>query len=406
MVVVLVATPRLFRCHQCLCFQSFTTHPPRFTTQSQSLSSSCPCAHSFCHSLTHSQATPPHTHTHAWWLVHFGAWCVCVCPRCWLWPRLARHSHVHPLLVPHTTPLLLLLLLLLVVDVVVAAWVLWRVWPLGPLTGCAGAVHSRFTHTHTHGVMGTWWWWLCVWCGCHHHCAPFPPTTTTVCAAPPCPLCVCVSGGTTHSRPLWCHPRWCECVSERRGHHTHHPRCRPMCPLSPLTRHATPATLSQMPRLTSLTHMACFVWLLPSTHTHTHWLADCPHALHTPPPLGVRVLIHLLSSATHTHTHTGRTGVAHAWVVAGVVTTTTPLVPHHHTHTQRDWWCGPWWCLVVRVCPVCASHATITLAFPPTTTTNALVPPPPSLTHGTWCMHHCHTHTPHAPPHTPRRAVC
>ena len=152
LVVVLVATPRLFRCHQCLCFQSFTTHPPRFTTQSQSLSSSCPCAHSFCHSLTHSQATPPrHTHTHAWWLVHFGAWCVCVCPRCWLWPRLARHSHVHPLLVPHTTPLLLLLLLLvlLLVDVVVAAWVLWREWPLGPLTGCAGAVHSRFTHTHT-----------------------------------------------------------------------------------------------------------------------------------------------------------------------------------------------------------------------------------------------------------------
>ena len=27
------------------------------------------------HSLTHSQATPPR-HTHTWWLVHFGAWCV------------------------------------------------------------------------------------------------------------------------------------------------------------------------------------------------------------------------------------------------------------------------------------------------------------------------------------------
>ena len=29
---------------------------------------------------THTQAwhtTTPHTHTHAWWLVHFGAWCVC-----------------------------------------------------------------------------------------------------------------------------------------------------------------------------------------------------------------------------------------------------------------------------------------------------------------------------------------
>ena len=165
-----------------MCFQSFTTHPPRFTTQSQSLSSSCPCAHSFCHSLTHT-AKPHHhaTHTHT-----RGGWCtlvpgVCVCPRCWLWPRLARHSHVHPLLVPHTTPLLLLLLLLVVVDVVVAAWVLWRVWPLGPLTGCAGAVHSRFTHTH--GVMGTWWWWLCVvWlppplCAFptnHHHCVRCP----------------------------------------------------------------------------------------------------------------------------------------------------------------------------------------------------------------------------------------
>ena len=141
----------------------------------------------------------------------------------------------------------------------------------------------------------------------------------------------------------------------------------------------------------------------PPIHSHSHWLADCPHALHTPPPLGVHVLIHLLSSATLTHT--GRTGVAHAWVVAGVVTT-TPLVPHHHTHTQRDW-CGPWWCLVVRVCPVCASHATITLAFPPTTT-NALVPPPPSHTHthGTWCMHHCHSHTRHMHHHTHQGVLC
>ena len=97
-----------------------------------------------------------------------------------------------------------------------------------------------------------------------------------------------------------------------------------------------------------------------------------------------------------------------------------PLCPTiTHTHTQRDWWCGPWWCLVVRVCPVCASHATITLAFPPTTTTNALVPPPPSHTHTglgacttathTRHMHHhthqgvlCVDHTmPHPPPPTP-----
>lgn len=173
-----------------------------------------------------------------------------------------------------------------------------------------------------------------------------------------------------------------------------------MCPLSPLTRHATPATLSQMPRLTSLTHMACFVWLLPSTHTHTGWLTA-----HTPSTHHHHWVCVCSSTCSHPpHTHTGRTGVAHAWVVAGVVTTTTPLVPHHHTHTQRDWWCGPWWCLVVRVCPVCASHATITLAFPPTTTTNALVPPPPSHTHGTWCMHHCHTHATCTTTHT--KACC
>lgn len=191
LVVVLVATPRLFRCHQCLCFQSFTTHPPRFTTQSQSLSSSCPCAHSFCHSLTHSQATPPrHSHTR---VVAGALWClVCVCVP----TVLAVAAPGSPLTRPptpcaphHTTPPLAAAAGggggcgggSVGVVACVATWSThWLCWccPL-PI------------HTHTHGVMGTWWWWLCVWCGCHHHCAPFPPTTTTVCAAPPCPLCVC-----------------------------------------------------------------------------------------------------------------------------------------------------------------------------------------------------------------------
>ena len=156
--------------------------------------------------------------------------------------------------------------------------------------------------------------------------------------------------------------------------------------------------------LHSHTHMACFVWLLPSTHSH--WLADCPHALHTPPPLGVRVLIHLLSSTTHTHT--GRTGVAHAWVVAGVVTTTTPLVPHHHTHTHTAGLVV--WAMVVlggvRVPCVCLPrhHHTRLPSHHHHQRSCAIT----ALTHShrTWCMHHCHTHTPHAPPHTPRRAVC
>ena len=239
-------------------------------------------------------------------------------------------------------------------------------------------------------------------------------TTTVRLSHQPPPLCAlprpvrCVSECEWwhHAQPPTVVPPTLVCVSERRGHHTHHPRCRPMCPLSRLTRHATPATLSQMPRLTSLTHTHGVLCVAPPIHSHTHtgWLTA--HTPSTHHHHWVCVCSSTCSHPPHTQTHTGRTGVAHAWVVAGVVTTTTPLVPHHHTHTQRDWWCGPWWCLVVRVCPVCASHATITLAFPPTTTTNTLVPPLPSHTHGTWCMHHCHTHTPHAPPHTPRRAVC
>ena len=139
--------------------------------------------------------------------------------------------------------------------------------------------------------------------------------------------------------------------------------------------------------------MACFVWLLSSTHTHTGWLtAHTPSTHHhhwvcvcsstcSHPPL------------THTHTHTGRTGVAHAWVVAGVVTTTTPLVPHHHTHTHSGTGGvghgGAWWC----ACALCV---------PPTPPSHSpsLPPPPPTLL----CHHRPHTHTRdlvHAPlPHT------
>ena len=78
-VVVLPPTPRLCWCHQCLCFVCFTTHPPRFTTQSQSLWSwSCPCPHSFSHSHTHTGMAHHHaTHTR---VVAGALWClVCVC---------------------------------------------------------------------------------------------------------------------------------------------------------------------------------------------------------------------------------------------------------------------------------------------------------------------------------------
>ena len=144
----------------------------------------------------------------------------------------------------------------------------------------------------------------------------------------------------------------------------------------------------------------------PPIHTHTHWLADCPHALHTPPPLGVRVLIHLLSSATHTHgTHRRGPCMGGCWCGHHHH---APCAPPSHTHTHSGTGGvghgGAWWC----ACALCV---------PPTPPSHSpsLPPPPPTLlchhrphthTHGTWCMHHCHTHTPHAPPHTPRRAVC
>ena len=260
-------------------------------------------------------------------------------------------------------------------------------------------------HTHTRGdghvvvVVAVCVVWLppplCAFPTNHHHCVRCPALSA-----------VCVSGGTTHTRPLWCHPRCCVCVSERRGHHTHHPRCRPMCPLSPLTRHATPATLSQMPRLTSLTHMACFVWLLPSTHTHTGWLTA-----HTPSTHHHHWVCVCSSTCSHpplTHTHTGRTGVAHAWVVAGVVTTTTPLVPHHHTHTHTAGLVV--WAMVVlggaRVPCVCLPRHHHTRL--PSHHHHQRSCATTALTHTRDLVHAPlpHTHTPHAPPHTPRRAVC
>lgn len=200
--------------HACLGATSACAFSPSPPTHHASPPSPSPClllVHVPTPFATHSHTQPSHTttpHTHAWWLVHFGAWCVCV-------PTvLAVAAPGSPLTRPptpcaphHTTPPLAAAGGggcgggSVGVVACVATWSThWLCWccPL-PI------------HTHTHGVMGTWWWWLCVWCGCHHHCAPFPPTTTTVCAAPPCPLCVSVSGGTTHTRPLWCHPRWCVC---------------------------------------------------------------------------------------------------------------------------------------------------------------------------------------------------
>lgn len=251
-------------------------HPPRLWCQwCQSLWCWCPCPHPFSHSHTQAwHTTTPHTHTR---LVAGPLWslvCVCVWARCWLSPRLARHSHHHPLLLPHSTPPVLLLLLLVVVDVVVAAWVLWRVWPLGPLTGCAGAVHSPI-HTHTHTG-----WWARGGGGCV--CGVAATTTVRHSHQPP-PLCplprpvrcvrVRVSGGTRHSGALWWHARWC--VAERAPCPPHPPPT-----LSTLVRSLS----SRSPSLTSHTHT--HKWHA-SRHTHT-WRGLCG-STHAPQPVSTRL---------------------------------------------------------------------------------------------------------------------
>lgn len=234
--------------------------------------------------LTHTQAwhtTTPHTHTHGWWLVHFGPWCVCVC----VGTVLAVAAPGSPLTPPptpsaplHSTSPLAAAAAAgggggcgggsVGVVACVATWSThWLCW-------CCPLPHPH-THTHTHGVVGTWWWWLCVWCGCHHHCAPFPPTTTTVSAAPPCPLCVRVSvcGGTTHSGALWWHARWC--VAERAPCPPHPPPT-----LSTLVRSLS----SRSPSLTSHTHT--HKWHA-SRHTHT-WRGLCG-STHAPQPVSTRL---------------------------------------------------------------------------------------------------------------------
>ena len=390
LVVVLVATPRLFRCHQCLCFQSFTTHPPRFTTQSQSLSSSCPCAHSFCHSLTHthSQATPPrHTHTH---VVAGALWClVCVCVP----TVLAVAAPGSPLTRPptpcaphHTTPPLAAGGCgggSVGVVACVATWSThWLCWccPL-PI------------HTHTRGdghvvVVAVCVVWLppplCAFPTNHHHCVRCP-ALSAVCewwhhahpptVVPPTLVCACVSVSgvattpTTHAVV----PCALSLLSLAMPHLPHSHKCH-----ASLHSHTWRALCGSSHPLTH-THTGCLTAHTPSTHHH-HWVCVCSSTCSHPP-----------------HTHTGRTGVAHAWVVAGVVTTTTPLVPHHHTHTHSGTGGvghgGAWWC----ACALCV---------PPTPPSHSpsLPPPPPTLL----CHHRPHTHTRdlvHAPlPHT--HATC
>ena len=177
-----------------------------------------------------------------------------------------------------------------------------------------------------------------------------------------------------------------------------------MCPLSPLTRHATPATLSQMPRLTSLTHMACFVWLLPSTHTHTGWLTA--HTPSTHHHHWVCVCSSTCSHPPHTHTHTRD---AQAWPMHGWLLVWSPpprpLCPTiTHTHTAGL----VVWAMVVlggaRVPCVCLPRHHHTRL--PSHHHHQRSCATTALTHSHTGLGACTTatHTPHAPPHT--KACC
>ena len=253
----------------------------------------------------------------------------------------------------------------------------------GGSVGVVGSVTTWCTHwlcwccplpSHTHRACEARGGGGCVWCGCHHHCAPFPPTTTTVCAAPPCPLCVCVGGGTGHSGALWWHARWCGAVL---GAWPPHP--------PPTLSTLVASLLSPVPKPTlphthkwhcSLhTHMACFVCLVPSTHSLTGCLTAHTPSTHT--LVGVRVLIHLLSCAI---THTQRRHRRGA-CLAALVLWSPPPRPLCHTHTQG---------LVVGAMVVVGGGRVGTVWLPRHATHSPCLPP----------------HTPHPPPHTPWRVVC
>lgn len=128
------------------------------------------------------------------------------------------------------------------------------------------------------------------------------------------------------------------------------------------------------------THTHGVLCVAPPIHSHTHWLADCPHALHTPPPLGVRVLIHLLSSATHTHTRDAQAWPMHGWLLvwSPPPRPLCPTITHTHSGTGGVGHGGAWWC----ACALCV---------PPTPPSHSpsLPPPPPTLL----CHHRPHTHT-------------
>ena len=200
--------------HACLGATSACAFSPSPPTHHASPPSPSPClllVHVPTPFATHSHTAKPHHHaTHTHTRVVAGAlWClVCVCAhgvgcgRAWL----ATHTSTHSLCpTPHHSS-----------SCCCWWWWMWW-WQRGCCGVCGHLVHSLAvlvlstpeSHTHTRGdghvvVVAVCVVWLppplCAFPTNHHHCVRCPALSA-----------VCVSGGTTHTRPLWCHPRWCVC---------------------------------------------------------------------------------------------------------------------------------------------------------------------------------------------------
>lgn len=251
----------------------------------------------------------------------------------------------------------------------------------GGSVGVVGSVTTWCTHwlcwccplpSHTHRACEARGGGGCVWCGCHHHCAPFPPTTTTVCAAPPCPLCVCVGGGTGHSGALWWHARWCGAVL---GAWPPHPPPTLSTLVASLLSPAPKPTLTHTHKWHCSLHTHTWRALCASSHPLTHTLVA---SLPTHPPHTHWWVCVCSSTCSHAPSHTQRRHRRGA-CLAALVLWSPP--PRPLCHTQG---------LVVGAMVVVGGGRVGTVWLPRHATHSPCLPP----------------HTPHPPPHTPWRVVC
>lgn len=137
-----------------------------------------------------------------------------------------------------------------------------------------------------------------------------------------------------------------------------------------------------------LTHTGCLTAHTPDTHTR-HWVCVRPSTCSHPPPL--------------THTRDAQAWRMHGWLGVWSPPPRPLCPPLTLTHTAG---------LVVGAMVVRGGVGVGCVCLPrhqpprhPSHHHHQRSCATTAHTHGTWWMHHCHTHTPHAPPHSPTRAV-